>query len=94
MKVPLNWLKEYVDIDISQEELVARLTAIGHMQDKRPENIAGDIVLDLEVRQNRSDCLSILGIAREVAAVTGKKIKNYKSRKVESRIYGSDFLLF
>ncbi len=74
MKIPLNWLKEYVKIDISQEELVTRLTAIGHMQDKKPENIAGDIVLDLEVRQNRSDCLSILGIAQEVGAITRTQI--------------------
>ncbi len=75
MKIPLNWLKDYVDIEISQDELVKRLTAIGHMQDKKPEHVAGDTVIDLEVRQNRSDCLSILGVAQEVAAVTGKRIK-------------------
>lgn len=85
MKIPLNWLKEYVDIDISVDELVKRLTAIGHMQDKLPESVAGDTVLDLEVRQNRADCLSIIGIAKEVAAVTGKKIKKYKSIKIEKK---------
>ena len=83
MKVPLNWLKDYVDIDISQEELVAHLTAIGHMQDKRPESVSGDTVLDLEVRQNRSDCLSILGIAKEVAAVTGKKVKKPVIKEIQ-----------
>jgi phenylalanyl-tRNA synthetase beta chain len=30
----------------------------------------GDIILDIEVPTNRPDCLSILGIAREVAALT------------------------
>jgi len=34
-----------------------------------------DTVLDINVTPNRSDCLSMLGIAREVAALTGKKIK-------------------
>lgn len=34
-----------------------------------------DTVLDLNVTPNRSDCLSMTGIAREVAAITGKKIK-------------------
>ena len=35
----------------------------------------GDIVLDVNVTPNRSDCLSMIGIAREVAAITGKKMK-------------------
>jgi len=34
-----------------------------------------DIVLDVNVTPNRSDCLSMIGIAREVAAITGKKMK-------------------
>jgi len=35
----------------------------------------GDTVLDVSITPNRADCLSMLGIAREVAAITGKKIK-------------------
>ncbi len=69
MKVPLSWLKEYVDIDVEPAELMRRLTAVGHMQDGPAKSIAGDQVYDLEVRQNRSDCLSLIGVAREVAAV-------------------------
>ena len=34
-----------------------------------------DTVLDIGVTPNRSDCLSIIGVAREVAAVTGRKLK-------------------
>ena len=34
-----------------------------------------DVVLDVNVTPNRSDCLSMIGIAREVAAITGKKMK-------------------
>ena len=32
----------------------------------------GDVILDLDITPNRPDCLSIIGIAREVAALTGK----------------------
>ena len=32
-------------------------------------------VLELELTPNRADCLGLLGVAREVAALTGKKIK-------------------
>jgi phenylalanyl-tRNA synthetase beta chain len=34
-----------------------------------------DIVLDIDVTPNRPDLLSIIGVAREVAAITGKKVK-------------------
>lgn len=34
-----------------------------------------DTVLDVSITPNRADCLSIIGIAREVAAITGKKIR-------------------
>jgi phenylalanyl-tRNA synthetase beta chain len=34
-----------------------------------------DTVLDVNVTPNRSDCLSMIGMAREVAAITGKKMK-------------------
>ncbi len=34
----------------------------------------GDTILDLEVTPNRPDCLSIIGIAREIAALTGQSL--------------------
>ena len=34
-----------------------------------------DVVLDFEVTPNRPDCLSLLGLAREVRALTGTRIK-------------------
>jgi phenylalanyl-tRNA synthetase beta chain len=35
----------------------------------------GDVVLDLDVTPNRPDCLSLIGIAREVAALTGESLR-------------------
>ena len=34
-----------------------------------------DIVLDIDVKPNRGDALSVLGLAREVAAITGSKVR-------------------
>ncbi|GAG11997.1 unnamed protein product, partial [marine sediment metagenome] len=34
----------------------------------------GDVILDLDITPNRPDCLSIIGIAREVAALTGQSL--------------------
>ena len=39
------------------------------------DDYLGDTVLDLELTPNRLDCLSILGVAHEVAALTGKKVR-------------------
>jgi len=35
----------------------------------------GDAVLDLDITPNRPDCLSVIGIAREIAALTGGKLQ-------------------
>jgi phenylalanyl-tRNA synthetase beta chain len=35
----------------------------------------GDTIFNLEVTPNRADCLSVIGIAREIAALTGQKLR-------------------
>ncbi len=35
----------------------------------------GDVVLDLEITPNMARCLSVLGVAREVAALTGSRVR-------------------
>ena len=36
---------------------------------------AGDVVLDVDVKPNRGDLLSMIGLAREVAAITGGRVR-------------------
>ncbi|MHC4236472.1 MAG: phenylalanine--tRNA ligase subunit beta, partial [Planctomycetota bacterium] len=36
---------------------------------------AGDVVLNLDVTPNRPDCLSMVGLAREIAALTGQQVR-------------------
>lgn len=75
MLVPLSWLKEYVDIKMPFPKLAERLSEVGltievwHEQD-------GDIIFDPEITPNRPDWMSVYGIAREVAAITGAKLKD------------------
>jgi phenylalanyl-tRNA synthetase beta chain len=38
-------------------------------------DLYGDVVLDVDVKPNRGDALSILGLAREVAAATGQPVR-------------------
>jgi phenylalanyl-tRNA synthetase beta chain len=37
--------------------------------------VAGDVVLDVDVKPNRGDLLSMMGLAREVAAITGGQVR-------------------
>lgn len=39
------------------------------------ENVIGDIVLDVDVKPNRGDVLSLIGLAREVAAISGTSLR-------------------
>ena len=74
MKISYNWIKEYIDLKESAEAAAAMLTA-GGSEVKLIEKTGDDCIMDIEITPNRSDCLSYIGIAREISAVTGKKIK-------------------
>ncbi len=74
MKVTYNWLKDFVEIKIAPQALAEKLTMAG-LEVTSLEERDGDFVFEIEVTANRPDCLSIIGIAREVAAITGKKLK-------------------
>jgi len=39
------------------------------------EQLVGDIVLDVDVKPNRGDALSMVGLAREIAAFTGRELR-------------------
>ena len=68
MLVSWNWLKEYVDLTMTPDELVGRLSMAGlNHEETRP--VAGDLVIDLEVTSNRPDCLGHIGVAREIAVL-------------------------
>ncbi len=73
MRVPLEWLKEYVAIRLSPKALAERLTMAG-LEVVAVETVDGQPVLDLDITPNRPDCLSIIGIAREVAVLTRQRL--------------------
>ncbi|MDE2127028.1 MAG: phenylalanine--tRNA ligase subunit beta [Armatimonadetes bacterium] len=68
MRIPVTWLKELVPIGISVEELAAGLTMAGLEIESVEPGVDGE-VLNAYITPNRGDCASILGVAREVAAI-------------------------
>ncbi|MCO6510091.1 MAG: phenylalanine--tRNA ligase subunit beta [Aridibacter famidurans] len=74
MNISYEWLKDFVDVDLPAEELAEKLTLIGLELEGLHGN-GEDWIFDIETTSNRGDCLSHLGVAREVAAATGKVLK-------------------
>jgi phenylalanyl-tRNA synthetase beta chain len=81
MKVVYNWLKDFVDVTASPDELASRLalsgTNIGGV-----EKGAHGAVIDAEVSSNRPDCLGHYGVAREVSAVYKLPLKAVSPKPV------------
>jgi phenylalanyl-tRNA synthetase beta chain len=98
MRISYNWLREYVNIKLSAEKLAGILTMAGLAvesaesfgkgsgldpeRSRRVEKADGDTFLEIEVTSNRPDLLSYIGVAREIAAITGGKLKSSSVRQL------------
>lgn len=74
MKFTYNWLKDFVDVRLRPAALAEKLTMAG-LEVKSLEARGGDQVFEIEITSNRPDWLSVIGIAREVAALTEKTVR-------------------
>jgi len=83
MKVLLSWIREFVDVPESAEEIGKVLsvrglalegleTVPGNPQGLPPQD---DVVMDFDVTANRPDCLSMIGIAREIATAYQRPLR-------------------
>jgi phenylalanyl-tRNA synthetase beta chain len=84
MKVSYNWLKEFVDVAASPEEVASRL-ALSGTNIASIEIGAHGAVIDAEITSNRPDCLGMLGIAREVGAIYRLPVKTNSPKPAESK---------
>lgn len=85
MKLSYNWVKEYIDLSLSAEELAEGLTMAGSEVDCI-EEVGGDKVLEFEITTNRPDCLNVIGLAREASAVFDKDIKLPETNLSEDKV--------
>ena len=68
MRVPYGWLRELAPVACPAVELADRLTMAGFEVEELLE-VDGEPVMEIKVTSNRGDALSMLGLAREVAAL-------------------------
>lgn len=73
MRASLRWLNSLLDSPVTLEEAAERLTLAGFPVEHWETTDDGDTALEVELTSNRGDCLSHLGLAREIAATTGRR---------------------
>jgi phenylalanyl-tRNA synthetase beta chain len=77
MKVLVSWLRDFVDVAASPEEIAKTMSVRGFAVEgieyvdtdvsAEARSAKADAVIDFEVTGNRPDCMCVIGMAREVA---------------------------
>jgi phenylalanyl-tRNA synthetase beta chain len=89
MRIPYDWLKEYVPTSLPAQDMADLLTRQGLEVEELVE-ASGEAVFDIKVTPNRGDCLSVVGVAREAAAALGLSRRRTPPKLTESGTSASD----
>lgn len=88
MKVPLGWIKEFIDCGVSPSEITSRLTMLG-FEVEAIEEVDGESIFDISITPNRPDCLSVAGISREIAIALRKEFRGHQLKRPLSAMSGN-----
>jgi phenylalanyl-tRNA synthetase beta chain len=91
VKILVSWLRDFVRLPATPEDIAKTMSLRGFAVESIEEAPAGvdrpggptpgpDAVLDFEITANRPDCLSVIGIAREVATAYGLQLRTPSER--------------
>src|SRR6187549_765140 len=69
MRLLLSWVRDFVDVTASADEIAERLSLRGFEVASIENRQDNDAVIDFEVTANRPDCLSVIGFAREIGTL-------------------------
>lgn len=84
MKISLHWLRDYLPDLPDDAPAVADALTHGGLPVELIERAGDDTVIDVEVTSNRGDCLSHLGVARELAALMGLELRDVEILAAEA----------
>ncbi len=79
MKLSPQWLREFVDVKVSNAQLAEELTLTG----TAVENTVGDgdaMIFEMEITTNRPDDMNHYGVAREISALYDVPLKAIKPK--------------
>src|SRR5262245_58711230 len=83
MNISLEWLAEYLP-GPTDPKVAADVLMRGGLPVEKIEPRGSDTVMDVEVTSNRSDCLSHVGVARELSALMKREVRGVKDTVVEA----------
>jgi len=75
VKILVSWLRDFVDVPGQPEDIAATMSVRGFAVEGIERLDGGDAIIDFEVTGNRPDCMSVSGIAREVATAYGLQVR-------------------
>src|SRR4051794_36710169 len=84
MKISLEWLGQFLPGPPLNAEQVGQALTNGGLPVETTEAHGSDTVLDVEVTSNRGDCLSHVGVAREVGALLNRPFHDVAPKAPES----------
>jgi phenylalanyl-tRNA synthetase beta chain len=94
MKISLNWLAEYLpgptDVKVAADALTHGGLPVEIIEQIDLGNGKHDVMMDVEVTSNRSDCLSHLGVGRELAALLDREFADLKILREEPAASAAD----
>jgi len=75
VRIQFSWLREFVDVPGSPASVAQTMSVRGFAVEGIETLADDDAVLDFEITANRPDCLSLIGMAREVATAYGLPLR-------------------
>ena len=89
IKISDNWLRDYLKTNIKPKEIGKLLSYCGASVEY-VNKVGKDFVYDIEITSNRPDMMSVVGIAREAAAIL--KSFNKKAEFLQPKFYSKKTL--
>ena len=80
MKVSYNWIKEFVP-GIKKNNISDQLTSLG-LEVSSAISKNNDLILDIDLTPNRADCLSVIGISKDLRSIYKTAIKEPLYKKL------------
>ncbi|MDZ4752952.1 MAG: phenylalanine--tRNA ligase subunit beta [Phycisphaerae bacterium] len=75
MRTSVTWLNDYLDPPATADEQGELLTNAGFPIDGKDVASNGEPWQEIEITSNRGDCLAHIGFAREICAVSGRRLR-------------------
>ena len=76
MKISYNWLKKYLKNKLPEPKKLVEILTLHSFEIENMQKKGNDWILDVDILPNRAhDCLSYIGIAKEISILTGNEFK-------------------